>query len=85
MTHGPPLGHGDLTFHGERVGCEDLLNAIRRVKPRYAVCGHIHEGYGQSQEGSTVCVNASALGKRVSTDSSGRSINPPIVFDLEEK
>ncbi|KAG7167777.1 UPF0046 protein T07D4.2-like [Homarus americanus] len=45
MTHGPPLGHGDLTWRKERVGCVDLLSATKnKVKPAYHVFGHIHEG-----------------------------------------
>lgn len=79
MTHGPPLGHGDLTSRGEHVGCADLLDAIRRIKPKYHVFGHIHEGYGVTHEGLTTCINASALGDRAQT---GRVINPPLVFDL---
>ncbi|KAG5980952.1 hypothetical protein E4U55_003462 [Claviceps digitariae] len=42
VTHGPPRGHGDLL----KYGCEHLLRALWRVRPRLHVCGHIHEGYG---------------------------------------
>jgi Icc-related predicted phosphoesterase len=59
VTHGPPFGHGDLCDHGGRAGCPDLLEAIRRVRPRYHVFGHIHEAYGVTQEGPTTCINAS--------------------------
>lgn len=59
VTHGPPLGHGDQVFHGERVGCHDLLKAIEQIKPRYHVFGHIHEGYGITSNGDTTFVNAS--------------------------
>ena len=45
MTHGPPVGHGDLTRTGVRAGCVDLLDTVQeRVKPKYHVFGHIHEG-----------------------------------------
>ena len=45
MTHGPPLGHGDLCKHGGRAGCLQLLDTIQqRVRPLYHVFGHIHEG-----------------------------------------
>jgi Icc-related predicted phosphoesterase len=44
ITHGPPLGHGDLTSSGERAGCVDSLNAVRRIGPGLHVFGHIHEG-----------------------------------------
>jgi len=46
MTHGPPLGHGDQIPSGLYVGCSDLLKAVKkRVKPKYHVFGHIHEGW----------------------------------------
>jgi Icc-related predicted phosphoesterase len=76
ITHGPPLGHGDRTVRGEAVGCPALLDAIRRIRPRLHVFGHIHEGYGVTQEGPTRCVNAS------SCNVDYEPINPPIVVDL---
>lgn len=43
MTHGPPIGHGDLTTHGNRTGCVDLFMEIhKRIKPKYHIFGHIH-------------------------------------------
>lgn len=59
VTHGPPLEHGDHVVRGEDVGCADLLDAVTRVKPRYHVFGHIHEGYGVDRDKDTVFVNAS--------------------------
>ena len=45
ITHGPPVGHGDLAQECIRAGCVDLLNTVeQRVKPMYHVFGHIHEG-----------------------------------------
>lgn len=45
VTHTPPLGHGDFTKGRQHVGCQDLLNVLQeRVKPKYHVFGHIHEG-----------------------------------------
>ncbi|CAE7026070.1 Ser Thr protein phosphatase family protein [Pyrenophora teres f. teres] len=46
MTHGPPMGVLDETDRGEHVGCEHLLRAARRCKPRLYCFGHIHEGWG---------------------------------------
>lgn len=43
MTHGPPKGILDWCPQGN-VGCENLLRAIRRVKPMMHCFGHIHEG-----------------------------------------
>lgn len=45
MTHGPPRGILDLCSQGH-VGCPNLLQAIRRVKPRMHCFGHVHEGAG---------------------------------------
>ena len=45
MTHGPPKGVLDWCPQGN-VGCENLLNAIRRIKPMMHCFGHIHEGHG---------------------------------------
>ena len=75
LTHGPPLGHGDRTTSGNPEGCADLLEAIRRVRPRLHVFGHIHEGYGQTREGDTLCVNASICTVAY------RPTNPPVVID----
>lgn len=45
ITHTPPLGHGDLCCSGVRAGCVELLSTVqKRVKPKYHVFGHIHEG-----------------------------------------
>lgn len=42
-------GHGDLCVHGGRAGCVNLLLTIQqRVRPRYHVFGHIHEGTGRA-------------------------------------
>ncbi|CAB4406726.1 unnamed protein product [Rhizophagus irregularis] len=47
MTHGPPYNILDKTHHsGENVGCEDLLERIKVIKPYVHIFGHIHEAYG---------------------------------------
>ncbi len=45
MTHGPPRGILDWCPQGN-VGCDNLLRAIRRVKPLMHCFGHIHESNG---------------------------------------
>lgn len=57
ITHGPPMGFGDQVHGGERVGCEDLLRHLGRVKPRLQLFGHIHEDRGEWQLGPTRIVN----------------------------
>ena len=45
ITHTPPVGYGDLCATGVRAGCVDLLTTVqKRVKPKYNIYGHIHEG-----------------------------------------
>ena len=45
VTHTPPVGFGDLCCTGVRAGCVELLNSVqRRIKPKYHIYGHIHEG-----------------------------------------
>ncbi|MDP2308528.1 MAG: metallophosphatase domain-containing protein [Pseudomonadota bacterium] len=60
LTHGPPHGVLDVTYAGLVVGCEELRAAVSRVRPRLHVFGHIHEGYGRSEQDGTRFVNASS-------------------------
>ena len=46
MTHGPPKRYLDMTFDRVNVGCQSLLVALKRSKPRLHCFGHIHEGWG---------------------------------------
>ncbi|KAI4177422.1 MAG: hypothetical protein LQ343_000403 [Gyalolechia ehrenbergii] len=46
LTHGPPVGILDMTSRGKKVGCEHLLRAVKRCRPRLHCFGHIHEGWG---------------------------------------
>jgi hypothetical protein len=55
MTHGPPLGVLDATYRGENVGCQHLLRAARRCRPRLHAFGHIHEGWGAQRVRWNTC------------------------------
>ncbi|KAK1826790.1 Metallo-dependent phosphatase-like protein [Podospora conica] len=47
VTHTPALGHCDYSPVAERhLGCEDLSQALGRVRPRLHVCGHVHHARG---------------------------------------
>lgn len=77
LTHTPPVGHGDLCVLDQHVGCVELLSVVQhRVRPRFHVFGHIHEGYGTTTDGQTVFVNASICDVRY------RPVNAPIIFDV---
>jgi len=66
-THGPVYGIldevlspcGDPYDPPRNVGCEMLLQEIKRVKPAIHLCGHIHSGYGQVHKDSTSYYNVS--------------------------
>lgn len=57
VTHGPPLGYGDTSSIAGRHGCEALLEAVRRLKPRLHLFGHIHNDGGMWREDSVVFSN----------------------------
>ncbi len=58
ITHSPPKGLGDVTSEGRSVGSTAIRDAIRRIQPRLAVCGHIHDSWGETgQIGDTQVVN----------------------------
>ena len=53
VVHSPPKGHVD-----GGLGSEAILRAIERKRPRLAVCGHVHECWGQrSAVGDTPVLN----------------------------
>jgi Icc-related predicted phosphoesterase len=54
VVHSPPKGYVD----GRNLGSEAVLRAIERTQPQLAVCGHIHESWGEEATiGRTRVVN----------------------------
>ena len=77
ITHTPPVGYGDFCCTGIRAGCVELLNTVRlRVRPKYHIYGHIHEGYGVRSDGKVIFINASIC------DINYMPTNKPVVFDI---
>ncbi len=76
ITHGPPYGHGDRTILGEIIGCRDLLEVVERIRPRFHIFGHIHEGAGLTANEHTDFINASSCNHRF------EPVNEPIVFEI---
>lgn len=75
VTHGPPYGFGDtIHWNGQdrHVGCLDLLERVRDVRPKLHLFGHIHQARGTWTAGPTTFAN-------VTTDE-GQA--PPTVLDL---
>lgn len=80
VTHGPPYGILDEVSpglpHKTNVGCQDLMDAMLRIKPKVHIFGHIHEGYGQQRFKDTLYVNASIMTEHYDPE------NLPIIIDL---
>jgi Icc-related predicted phosphoesterase len=63
VVHSPPLGHVDMSSTGDHLGSAAILEAIESKEPPLAVCGHIHESWGQESEvGPTRIVNLGPSG-----------------------
>lgn len=63
ITHSPPKGIADRTSAGQSLGSTAIRAAIERIRPGLALCGHIHDSWGQEGRiGATRVVN---LGPRV--------------------
>ncbi|MFH1327156.1 MAG: metallophosphoesterase [archaeon] len=73
ISHIPPKGYLDKTggkhipkeWKGRHAGSPLLLKAIKKHKPKYVLCGHIHEGKGKVKIGKTQVINAGCCGDYV--------------------
>lgn len=78
ITHGPPRGILDGASQQKRPqGCDQVLAAVRRLRPQLHVFGHIHEQYGVFRSPSTLFVNAALAGPEYTV------IRRPIGLDLQ--
>jgi Icc-related predicted phosphoesterase len=78
ITHGPPFGILDQVVNEQNVGCKELLERIRCIKPQVHIFGHIHESYGTTKSMGIRFINASLLNENYDL------MNRPIVFELEK-
>lgn len=72
LCHQPPYGVLDKVgkmapkqWRGKHAGSKTILSYIKRKKPRYCVCGHIHEGEGKKKVGKTEVYNLGCGGWKV--------------------
>ena len=64
IVHSPPSGHCDVSGTGEHLGSTAILEAIESKRPPLAVCGHIHESWGEeSKVGPTHVANLGPDGR----------------------
>jgi Icc-related predicted phosphoesterase len=63
VVHSPPQGHCDRSSAGDHLGSHAILDIIARRQPPLAVCGHIHEAWGdRSTIGPTAIANLGPAG-----------------------
>ncbi|MDJ0826409.1 MAG: metallophosphoesterase family protein [Rhodobacter sp.] len=56
ITHSPPKGVADVTSGGMSVGSTAVRDAIERLQPQLALCGHIHDSWGREGTIGRTCV-----------------------------
>ncbi len=71
VSHQPPYGFGD-----DGLGSPEFLAAIKRVRPRLVICGHIHAGYGQFEYEGIPIYNVSLVNDQY------RLVRLPTVIDI---
>ncbi len=76
ITHTPPRSILDISSHGFELGCDDLLDAVHRIRPKVHCFGHVHHSRGQIQDRGTLFLNASSIRRGVS------GVLEPIVVEL---
>ena len=63
VVHSPPQGHCDRSSAGDHLGSTAIREAIEAKAPALAVCGHIHEAWGErSRIGDTSIANLGPAG-----------------------
>jgi len=73
VAHQPPYGILDKvsskfapkSWQGKHAGSRILLDFIKKYKPLYVFCGHIHEGEGRANTGRTEVYNLGVAGYKV--------------------
>lgn len=82
ISHCPPYGARDLAISGARIGSPGLAEAIRRVRPKLVVCGHVHEDSGikvlAHEGGNTLVVNCAKSAGVAEVTGAGASWTPAV-------
>lgn len=86
ITHGPAYGYLDVSgFDLEHVGCKDLLDAVRRVKPPYHLFSHIHHHYGTCPIGHETGEVTTAINASICDEGYSPTRHPVIFYYDNEK
>lgn len=78
LTHTPLHGVMDISFGNKHIGDEELLKAVKKVKPSIHIFGHVHECRGiEKLNRNTICINASS--KKGHGDNNTLLLNPFVI------
>ena len=74
ICHQPPYGYLDTVsskynppehWIGKHAGSKVILEYIKKHKPKYVFCGHIHEGEGNIKIGKSIVYNLGVAGHKI--------------------
>lgn len=85
ISHSPPYGILDADAKNKKCGSPSLTKIVSETKPRIHVFGHIHDGYGTSDEvklDETYFINAAM--QRSSREKT-REVNVPVILQIKIK
>jgi Icc-related predicted phosphoesterase len=69
ISHSPPKGHCDRDSAGKSLGSKSILKWIKKHKPSYCLCGHIHASWqNKSDIGSTRVMNLGPMATKITLD-----------------
>lgn len=81
ISHGPPYMILDnispLEQYPQHVGCWDLANYLKRIKPKVSLHAHIHESFGRTVEHGTHFYNVSICNEMY------QPLNPVTVIEYD--
>ena len=84
LTHGPVRYRldecPDWNTNGlKRVGCQNLYDTVKKIKPILHICGHVHYSYGDCFNNGTTFINASVCNEAY------EPLNKPYIVDIVGK
>lgn len=58
VTHAPPYNTGcDVTESGQHIGSKPVRDFINKNKPKFVICGHVHESRKIDRLGDSIMIN----------------------------
>ena len=77
IVHSPVYKILDKLLEGDHTGSKVLKRKVDKIKPSLFLCGHIHEDYGNYNDGNTLYVNGSVLNRQYFLT------NKPVLIEID--